>query len=67
MASEAARQQVAWLMWCLNQGYTAAEDRAILTNWLEEDPASLHPDDVALRPRLLAMADEVIAAVHSES
>jgi len=60
---EAVRCRVAWLMWCLNQGYVNVEDRAILGNWLEEDPAALHPDDAAQRPHLLAMADEVIAAV----
>jgi hypothetical protein len=60
---EAVRLRVAWLMWCLNQGYVDAEDRAILDNWLEEDPATLHSDDARLRPHLLAMADEVIAAV----
>lgn len=50
-------------MWCLDQGYVNAEDRAISDNWLEKDPATLHPDDARLRPHLLSMADEVIAAV----
>lgn len=57
------REDVAWLLWCLNQGYVNAADREILDNWLLEDPAQLHPDDAALRPHLLAMADQVIAAV----
>ena len=59
----ADREHVAWLMWCLNQGYVNAEDRSILSNWLKDDPDTLHPDDARLRPHLLAMADEVIAAV----
>jgi hypothetical protein len=58
-----ARTHVAWLLWCLDQGYIKAEDRAILDNWLEEDPATLHPDDAEQRPHLRTMADEVIAAV----
>lgn len=60
---ERLRYQVAWLMWCLDQGYTTAVDRENIPNWLLEDPASLHPDDIVARPHLLAMADEVIAAV----
>jgi hypothetical protein len=68
MTNEALRRHVAWLMWCLDQGYVNAEDRAVLTyNWLEEDPAMLHPDDAARRPHLLAMADEIIEAVRNAS
>lgn len=58
-----ARVHLAWLMWCYQQGYVKAEDRAGMTNWLLEDPMTLHPDDAALRPHLLAMADEVLARV----
>ena len=57
------REHVAWLLWCFHEGYVKAEDRAILTNWLLEDPSTLHPQDAALRPHLLAMADEVIEVV----
>ena len=57
------RTHIAWLLWCLDQGYENAADRAILTNWLEDDPATLHPDDAVRREHLLAMADEVISAV----
>lgn len=73
VTTEALRAHVAYLMWCLDQGYVSAEDREVLeeasrrqgepANWLLEDPADLHPDDAARRPHLLAMADEVIAAV----
>ena len=62
-AYEDARLHLAWLLWCFNEGYVNAEDRAIMTNWLLADPANLHPDDVALRPHLLAMADEVLALI----
>jgi hypothetical protein len=65
--SDAVRRRVAWLMWCFEHGYVNAEDRSVLTNWLEEDPATLHPADAGRRPHLLAMADEVIAAVHDEA
>lgn len=59
---EAARCKVAWLMWCLNEGYIEASDRAILSgNLFLEDPSKLHPDDAETRPGFLAMADQVLA------
>jgi hypothetical protein len=64
MPDAKARTRIAWLLWCLQQGYVKAEDRDILHNWLDDDPATLHPDDAEIRPHLLAMADEVIAAAH---
>lgn len=57
------REHLAWLMYCYQQGYVKAEDRAILANWLLDDPATLHPDDAALHPHLLAMADEILDAL----
>lgn len=27
------REYVAWLLWCANEGYLKARDRAILDNW----------------------------------
>ena len=49
--TEALRAHVAWLMWCLDQGYVSAEDRAVLeeasrrqgepANWLLDDPAKV--------------------------
>lgn len=61
-AGETSRTHIAWLIWCFQQGYVKAEDRAILDNWLDDDPATLHPRDAELRPHLLALADEVIEA-----
>ena len=61
-AIEAARTHLAWLLWCFGEGYANAADRAILANWLLDDPATLHADDAALRPHLLEMADEVLEA-----
>jgi hypothetical protein len=55
------REQLAWLMYCYQQGYTDPADRAVLTNWLGDDPATLHPDDVPLQRNLLGMADEILA------
>jgi len=60
---EALRAEVAWLIWCLAEGYIKPEDREILTNWLLEDPATLHVNDVVAKPHLLAMADQVIDLV----
>lgn len=57
------REHVAWILWCINQGYVLAEDRAILANWLLDDPSTLHPDDAKIRPGLLDMADEVLNAI----
>lgn len=58
-----AREHIAWLFWCIDEGYVNAADRAGMTNWLAEDPAALHPDDAAEREHLLAMADEVLAGM----
>lgn len=66
-SGETLRENVAWLMYCLDQGYVNAADREILDNWLLEDVTQLHPDDAARRPHLLAMADEVIAAVRGDA
>jgi hypothetical protein len=57
------REHLAWLMYCYQQGYTNPADRAILTNWMRDDPATLHPDDVPLQRSLLGMADEILAQV----
>ena len=57
------RKVVAWLLWCANQGYLNAEDRAILDNhFLTDGPH--HPDDQV--EHWLAMADEVLAAIDAE-
>ncbi len=61
-----ARLTLAWLMWCYAQGYTHPSDRAILTSWMDDDAAQLHPDDVIERERLLLMADEVLAALDGD-
>lgn len=65
MASDmqAVRELVGWLLWCYKQGYTRADDRAVLANWMSDDPATLTLEDAAERCRLLAMADEILAAV----
>lgn len=63
MSYTAARTHLAYLMWCYGQGYVKAEDR-LGTNWIEEDAAQLHPDDVVLRERLLEMAGEILQALY---
>jgi hypothetical protein len=61
-----AREHLAWLMWCYQEGYMLPEDRAPMTNWLLEPDVMLHPEDVAERDALLTMADEVLAALEGE-
>jgi hypothetical protein len=61
-----AREHVAWLLWCANEGYLTAEDRPARGNWLLEPVESLHVDDAAARPHWLAMADEVLAALSAD-
>jgi len=52
---------IGWLVWCLDQGYKTAEDRAHLSNWLLEDDATLSDEDWVSKAALLDGADEVIA------
>ncbi len=59
-----ARFHLAWLMWCIDQGYMTAEDREVGTgNWLLRDPSTLCEEDVIVREELLTMADEVLAEI----
>ncbi len=57
MSDERARTHLAWLIWCFGQGYVKAEDRAILTNWVEEEPDA----------DLLAMADEILSLLDRDT
>jgi hypothetical protein len=66
-ASVTPRVHLAWLIYCYDQGYTTPAHRAILTNWLGDDPATLHPDDVVRQRNLLRMADEVLALMAAEA
>ena len=61
------REQVAWLLWQVNEGYITAEDRAIGTNWFLSPVGSEHPDAEAERPHWLALADEVVAILSATS
>lgn len=61
------REHLAWLMWCYDQGYSNPADRAILTNWIRNDPATLTPGDVRTRRELLTMADEILAILARQS
>lgn len=56
-----ARHQLAYLMWCYQQGYMNVEDRG--DNWMLEPDSALHVDDIMTKRILLAMADEVLAAM----
>ena len=55
------RDRIAWLLWCANEGYLTADDRAGVSNIFTADPATLHPDDVFSLPKWRGMADAVIA------
>jgi hypothetical protein len=61
------REEIAWLLWCLSQGYTKPEDRAILDNWFLADESTLTVGDLEEKVDLLLMADQVIAAVKSNA
>lgn len=58
------RQQLAWLMWCYAEGYRTSEDRELMENWMGEHQDNA--EDEATRQTLLAMADEVLAALDAE-
>lgn len=60
-----ARVHLAWLMWCYQEGYKTAEDRAIMENWMGEHQDNA--EDEATRQILLTMADEVLAALADEA
>lgn len=57
-----ARTHLAWLLWCYQQGYANPQDRAIMTNWIADDPEQkpLCLEDEVERENLLAMADEIL-------
>jgi hypothetical protein len=57
------REQLAWLMWCYQQGYTRQDDRASHSNWMADDPSTLTDHDIKERDHLLAMADEILTLV----
>lgn len=66
--SDATREHVAWLLWCANQGYILAEDRAVLNGGPETFVADMqHPEDRAKLPGWLDMADQVLAAIDTET
>ena len=51
------RYEIAWIIWCYQQGYKTAEDRAILHNWLRDDDSVLTKIDIKQRDDCLSMAD----------
>lgn len=67
MTAFTAREQLAWLMYCYQQGYADPADRAVLSNWMRDDPATLTEDDLRLQRELLAMADEVLALLPGQA
>ena len=54
------RHEIAWRIWCWEQGYNTEADRAIVHNWIRESDDLLNPMDRTTRQQLLEIADEVI-------
>lgn len=54
------RSEVAWLLWCANEGYLLDSDREDLENHFLFPESRLHGNDLAERPGWLEMADTVI-------
>jgi hypothetical protein len=54
------RYELAWRIWCWEQGYGKAEDREGLTNWMRNDQSVLHPKDIEDRDALLLVADDLL-------
>ena len=61
------REHVAYLLWCIDRGYLAAEDRdPVGGNWFADDPAMLHPDDAETQRHLLLMADVLLGELREK-
>ena len=60
------RYEIAWRIWCWQQGYIKEVDRVGLTNWMRDDESQMHPDDIKDRDALLPIADMAIALANAE-
>ena len=60
------RYEIAWRIWCWQQGYGKAEDREGLSNWMRDPDDHIHETDLRDREDLLQIADEVIALAKEE-
>lgn len=54
------RYEIAWRIWCWQQGYGKAEDREGLSNWMREDSSRLTEKDIQDREDCLSIADEIM-------
>ena len=54
------RHDVAWLIYCWQQGYKKPEDREGLGNWMRDPDSHLTDRDIADRDACLEIADSVI-------
>lgn len=61
------RYEIAWRIWCWQEGYVEKEDREILKNWMRDDDSLLTQNDIASKKALLAIADEVIELAKKKS
>lgn len=60
------RYEIAWRIWCWQEGYGKAEDREGLVNHMGEPDDQLTENDIKDRDELLLIADEVIALAKKE-
>ena len=60
------RYEIAWRIWCWQQGYGKAEDREHLVNHMREPDDRLTIHDIQERDELLQIADVVIALAKEE-
>jgi len=61
------REHVAYLLWCIDEGYLTAGDRESGGgNWFADDPATLHPDDAETQRHLLLMADVLLGELREK-
>lgn len=61
------RFEIAWRIWCWQEGYIKEEDREGLKNWLRDMDHLLTENDVRTKKELLEIADGVIEAAKESS
>ena len=60
------RYEIAWRIYCWQEGYRKAEDREHLVNWMREPNELLTENDLSTRNALLEIADGVIEMAKEE-
>lgn len=61
MSEPSTRVHLAWLIYCVTEGYLNPKDREGMDNWLVTVPDNaLSDEEASLKQGLLIMADEVL-------